>query len=93
MTKAVPTQQIDNERTRITRWDFAPGAATGEHTHEYDYCIVPLMDGTVRVVNGDGTTGDAQMKAGESYFRPKGVHHDVIYTGDAPFAFVEIEYK
>ncbi|MEL7274464.1 MAG: cupin domain-containing protein [Pseudomonadota bacterium] len=93
MSKAVPTLQIDNERTRVTRWDFAPGAATGEHVHEYDYCIVPLMDGAVRVVNHDGSEGEAVMKQGESYFRPKGVHHDVINASDMDFAFVEIEYK
>ena len=42
--QAVPTVQIDNERTRVTEWRFAPGASTGYHRHEYDYVIVPGDD-------------------------------------------------
>ena len=44
--KAVPSVQIDNERTRVTEWRFTPGAATGFHRHEYDYVIVPGTTGT-----------------------------------------------
>ena len=40
-SQAVGTTQIDNERSRVTEWRFAPGAATGFHRHEYDYVIVP----------------------------------------------------
>ena len=36
---------IDNEKTRVTRWSFEPGEDTGEHIHEYDYVVVPLLDG------------------------------------------------
>ncbi len=46
--RAVPTVFIDNERTRVTEWRFAPGAATGWHRHEYDYVVIPLMDGRPR---------------------------------------------
>jgi quercetin dioxygenase-like cupin family protein len=51
---AVPTVQIDNERLRVTEWRFAPGAATGWHRHEHDDVIVPLTDGTLRLVEPDG---------------------------------------
>ena len=34
--KATPHQHIENGRTRVTEWRFAPGAETGAHTHEYD---------------------------------------------------------
>ena len=44
MTQAVPTQQVDDERVRVTRWDFAPGAATGFHVHEYPYVVTYLTD-------------------------------------------------
>ncbi len=93
MSAATPTTQVDNVRTRITRWDFAPGAETGEHVHEYDYCVVPLMDGVLKIVAPDGSESLAEMKAGASYFREKGVHHNVINANDFEFAFVEVEYK
>ena len=93
MTKAVPTTQVDNDRTVITRWDFAPGAETGEHVHGYDYCVVPLLDGALKIVDPQGNETLADMKAGASYFRPKGVHHNVINANDFDFAFVEVEFK
>ena len=30
---AVPTVLLDDAVSRITRWDFAPGAVTGWHEH------------------------------------------------------------
>ena len=93
MTKAVPTTQVDNDRTVITRWDFAPGAETGVHIHGHDYCVVPLMDGVLKIIDPDGGETLAEMKAGGPYFRPKGVHHNVINANDFDFAFVEVELK
>ena len=93
MAQAVPTQQVDDERVRITRWDFAPGAATGFHVHEYPYVVTYLTDAKLRVVDKDGQTSMVEMKAGGSYSRPKGIAHDVINAGAAPMAFVEVEIK
>src|SRR3546814_6246143 len=52
--QAVPTQQVDDERVRIPRWDFAPGAATGFHVHEYPYAVTYLTDATLKIVDKDG---------------------------------------
>ena len=93
MVQARPTSHVDNDRTIVTRWDFAPGAETGEHVHGHDYCVVPLLDGVLKIVAPDGTETLADMKAGESYFREKGVHHNVINANDFDYSFVEIEFK
>jgi len=89
---ARPTQQIDNERVRVTEWRFAPGAATGWHRHEMDYVVVPMMDGKLRLVEPAGTR-EVDLKAGVSYTRKAGVEHDVINANDFEYAFVEIELK
>ncbi len=34
---ATATTMIDDGRTRVTRFDFAPGAETGWHRHGMDY--------------------------------------------------------
>ena len=52
--KAVPTVMIEDDRVRVTEWRFAPGAATGHHIHEYDYVVVPMTTGTLRLVEPDG---------------------------------------
>jgi quercetin dioxygenase-like cupin family protein len=90
--RASPTVLIDNERVRVTRWHFAPGAATGHHTHEHDYVIVPLVDGTLRLLEPDGER-HSELTTGEPYFRPAGVEHDVVNANQYPFAFVEVEIK
>jgi hypothetical protein len=46
---AVPTVQQDDETARITRWDFAPGAATGWHTHGWPYFVVMLTDAVMKI--------------------------------------------
>ena len=90
---AVPTVQTDNERTRVTEWRFAPGAATGYHRHEYDYVVVPMTTGKLTIVGPDGEVTTAELAAGVSYFRQLGVEHDVINANDFEFVFVEVEFK
>jgi quercetin dioxygenase-like cupin family protein len=90
---ATPTVLIDNERTRVTEWRFAPGAATGWHRHEYDYVVVPMLDGTLKIVAENDKESFAELKAGAPYFRNVGVEHDVINANDYEYVFVEIEMK
>jgi quercetin dioxygenase-like cupin family protein len=90
--QAVGTVQIDDARMRVTEWRFAPGAATGFHRHEHDYCVVPLTTGTLRIESGDGVS-EAGLVAGRSYARKAGVEHDVINANAFEFVFIEIELK
>jgi quercetin dioxygenase-like cupin family protein len=90
---AVPTVQVDDERMRVTEWRFAPGAATGFHRHEYDYCVVPLVTGRLGIEAADKTMIEAQLKMGVSYARKAGVEHDVINVNPFEFAFIEVELK
>jgi quercetin dioxygenase-like cupin family protein len=87
------TVRIDNERTRVTEWRFAPGAATGWHRHAMDYVVVPLLDGRLKIVAAGGIESYAELTKGVPYFRNVGVEHDVINANDYEFAFVEIEFK
>lgn len=89
---AVPTVQHDDDVMRITRWDFAPGAVTGWHTHGWPYFVVMLVDGVLRIHDGSNVT-DVPLVMGQSYRRPKGVTHDVMNGSPHPIAFVEIEVK
>lgn len=90
---ATPEQMIDNARVRVTKWTFAPGAATGFHVHEYDYVITPVIGSTVTLIDPEGRESSAEMVAGVSYFREAGVAHDVINAGSGQLVFVETELK
>ncbi|WP_251092143.1 cupin domain-containing protein [Streptomyces sp. Caat 7-52] len=85
--------QHEDERVRVTRWDFEPGQSTGHHVHEYDYVVVPVTDGRTDAIGPDGTVTTSQLKAGESYARPAGGEHEVVNAGTSALAFVEIELK
>ena len=54
----------DDERVRITRWDFAPGATTGWHEHAMDYAVVMMTDATMAYEVDDVVT-QVQLKAGQ----------------------------
>jgi quercetin dioxygenase-like cupin family protein len=90
MKKAKPVSRVDNAQVRVTEWQFEPGAATGHHRHEFDYVVVPLVDGLLRLIAAGGES-NAELRKGVAYFRNAGVEHDVINAGDKPLAFVEIE--
>jgi quercetin dioxygenase-like cupin family protein len=90
MEKAKPVSRVNNAQVRVTEWQFEPGAATGHHRHEFDYVVVPLVDGLLRLV-AVGAESRSELRKGVAYFRKAGVEHDVINAGDKPLAFVEIE--
>jgi quercetin dioxygenase-like cupin family protein len=89
---AVPTVQRDDDDIRITRYDFAPGAVTGWHTHAWPFFVVMLTDGILSRHDGTSIT-DSHLKAGDSYNRSSGIQHDVMNSSDHPIAFIEIEVK
>ena len=41
---------IDNDRTRVTEWVFEIGEETGQHLHEFDYVVVPMSDGELKII-------------------------------------------
>jgi quercetin dioxygenase-like cupin family protein len=91
--RAVEEVQADNETVKVTKYVFAPGAATGWHRHAHDYVIVPLTTGTLRIIDGKGESSLADLTAGQTYFRKAGVEHDVQNANEFEFAFVEVEVK
>ena len=91
--QATATRMIDDERVRVTRFDFAPGAETGWHRHAYDYVITAITDCHMLLEEPGGTSRTTTVPAGTSYRRQEGVEHNVVNDGDAPMAFVEVELK
>ena len=83
---------IDNDRVRVSEWRFAPGAAVGHHRHQFDYVVVPIMSGKLRVVDSSGEHLN-ELKLGQPYFRGAGVEHNVFNANDTEFAFIEVEIK
>ncbi|NVK36063.1 MAG: cupin domain-containing protein [Rhodobacteraceae bacterium] len=87
------TQLIDDDRVRVTRFDFAPGAETGWHRHGMDYVITTLTDCQMTLEHPDGETTEVLIPAGTVYRRDEGVEHNVINGGAAAMSFIETELK
>ena len=93
MTDVRATQLIDDDRVRVTRFDFAPGAETGWHEHGFDYVITAVTDCTMQLEEPGGTSRTVTVAAGEAYRREKGVKHNVINAGQNDMQFIEVELK
>lgn len=91
--QATATQLIDDDRVRVTRFDFVPGAETGWHRHEMDYVITALTDCFMLLEEPGGESREVLVPAGTVYRRDEGVEHNVINGGDEPMSFVETELK
>lgn len=89
----IATLQVDNERVRVTRYNFPPGTDTGWHKHGHDYVVVPTMAGTLTIIEKDGSTREVQYVPSESYARTLGAEHNVANLSDDTVEFVEIELK
>jgi quercetin dioxygenase-like cupin family protein len=42
---------IENDKTIVTEWSFKVGDSTGHHTHKYNYIVVPMLDGELKVID------------------------------------------
>ncbi|MCU0902719.1 MAG: cupin domain-containing protein [Tabrizicola sp.] len=84
---------VDDDRVRVTRFDFAPGAETGWHRHGHDYVITALTDCQMLLEEPGGGSRKVLVEAGTAYRRQEGVEHNVINDGPSPMSFVEIELK
>ncbi|MCB1422660.1 MAG: cupin domain-containing protein [Nitratireductor sp.] len=91
--QATATILVDDDRVRVTRFDFAPGAETGWHRHGHDYVVTPVTECQMLLEEPGGTSREVSMPAGAAYRRQEGVEHNVINAGNAPMTFVETELK
>ncbi len=82
----------EDDNSRIIHYVIKPGEQTGWHKHEYDYVVVPVLDGDLVITGAEGESRSS-LKTGVSYFRRAGVEHDVKNGNPYEFAFIEIEMK
>ena len=83
---------IDNDKVKVTEWSFEVGDSTGHHIHEYNYIVVPMYDGELRIVDKDNNVTISKLTKGGAYYREKGVEHNVLNNNNSPYSFIEIEF-
>ena len=82
---------IDNDKVKVTEWSFEVDDSTGHHIHEYNYIVVPMLDGELRIVDKDNNETISKLTKGGAYYREKGVEHNVLNNNKIPYSFIEIE--
>ena len=82
---------IDNDKVKVTEWSFEVGDSTGHHIHEYNYIVVPMLDGELRIVDKNNNEKISKLTKGGAYYRNKGVEHNVLNNNNIPYSFIEIE--
>ncbi|EEW25461.1 cupin domain-containing protein [Rhodobacter ferrooxidans] len=87
------TTLVDDDRVRVTRFDFIPGAETGWHRHGFDYVITAITDCPMLLIGPEGEERRVLVPAGSAYRRAEGVEHNVICDGPVGMSFVEVELK
>ena len=87
------TLLIDDEKTRVTRFDFAPNEETGWHEHGFDYVITALTECHMRLEHPDGSESETRIPMGYAYRRTAGIRHNVVNASDQKMSFIEIELK
>ena len=90
--KAVFNVQLDNDRTIIRQWIFAPGSETGWHCHKNDFIVVPQTEGTLLLQTKVGESTKMLIPC-SSYFKNAGIKHNAINAGDDEIVLLEIELK
>ena len=91
--QAVATTLIDDNKVRVTRFEFDSSAETGWHRHEHDYVITAITDCHMLLEEPNGEARRTIVTSGESYRRDKGVEHNVINDGKEKMIFIEVELK
>ncbi len=91
--QARATLLIDDDRVRVTRFDFEPKAETGWHIHGSEYVVTPISECVMLLEEPGGQSREVTVAPGAAYRRKKGVEHNVINNSDMAMSFVEIELK
>ena len=82
----------EDSRTKVWRWSFESGQATGMHIQEFDYIAIPISGGDFTATLDTGEVMEVQQVAGTPYQRSAGVHHNVRFVGEDKASFVEVEF-
>ena len=89
MTKA--NVLIDNDKVKVTEWFFEIGDSTGHHINKYNYIVVPMLDGELKILDKNNKETISKLSKGVAYYRDKGVEHNVFNNNNFPYSFIEVE--
>ncbi len=83
--------KLENERVRVYESTLAPGEKENPHTH--GTCVIYVIaGGKLRLHNSDGTTAEATLETGATFYREP-LTHWTENIGDTHIKVVLVELK
>ena len=64
---------VKNDKVIVTEWSFEVGDSTGQHKHQYNYVVVPMLDGELKIIDKENKETISKLSKGVAYYRDKGV--------------------
>ncbi|MBI3988426.1 MAG: hypothetical protein HY347_02285 [candidate division NC10 bacterium] len=83
--------QFGNDKARVYDVILEPNVPSGIHLHEYDYVLIVLEGGTIRVTFPDGKSQDVEVKTGEWRYQKGGVVHETMSVGPKRVRAIVVE--
>ena len=44
---------VKNDKVIVTEWSFEVGDSTGQHKLQYNYVVVPMLDGELKIIDNE----------------------------------------
>jgi quercetin dioxygenase-like cupin family protein len=82
---------FENERLRLLEVRMAPGATSDLHSHP-NYLVYALSDGTVRLADASGQSGEVEIHQGDTMWR-EAEDHSAVNIGSVEMRALFIEVK
>ena len=93
-TKRVP--QFENDQVKVWKSIVWPNEPLSMHRHDHARVIIPVVGGTMKIVQEGGASSTHQWDAGNAYWLtadpPKQLHADVN-AGTKPIEVMVVELK
>ena len=66
---------VKNDKVIVTEWSFEVGDSTGHHKHQYNYVVVPMLDGELKIIDKENKETISKLSKGVAYYRAVSYTH------------------
>ncbi len=90
------TPQFDKEEVKVWKTVVLPNQPLQMHRHEHPRVIIPLVGGTMKIVEQTGTSETHDWEFGHAYWLPAnapGTMHADVNVGDKPIVVMVVELE
>jgi len=88
--------QFENAEVRVWKSFVLPHNPLPLHRHEHPRVIIPLVGGTMQILEESGSAETHDWKAGKAYWLPAnapGTRHQDVNVGDKPIEVMVVELE